>query len=69
MESDFAYFARRAEEERSAAAEAAHPEAQQRHVEMAERYEDLVRGIAMSHREMGLGKDDDPLRSKGKVTE
>jgi len=64
MESDLTYFARRAEEERSAAAQAAHPEARQRHVEMAERYEDLVRAIAMSHQQLGLGEADDPLQSQ-----
>lgn len=45
MESDAGYFSRRAREERDASARAAHPNARQAHIEMAERYEDLAGAI------------------------
>ena len=63
MESDLAYFRRRASDERTAALEARQSEARRLHVEMAERYEDLVRGIVASHQQLGIGMTDDPLRS------
>lgn len=46
MEADVAYFRRRASEEKTAALQARHPSARQSHLELAERYEDLVRGIS-----------------------
>ena len=52
MESDLAYFRRRVSEERTAALQARHADARLAHVQMAERYEDLVRAIAA--REQGL---------------
>lgn len=45
MESDSAYFRRRASEERVAAMKAAHPEARQAHLEMADRYDQLAEAI------------------------
>lgn len=47
MESDLAYLRRRASEERTAGLAARHPEARKAHTEMAERFEDLVRAIAV----------------------
>jgi hypothetical protein len=54
MESDVSYFRRRASEERAAALEARHPDARQAHLDMAERYEDLVRGIVGRDQFLGL---------------
>lgn len=54
MESDVSYFRRRASEERTAALQALHPAARQRHLEMAERYEDLVRAIAAREEHLRL---------------
>lgn len=54
MDSDVAYFAGRASEERTAALEAQLPEARKAHLELAERYEDLVRAIASRDRHLGL---------------
>lgn len=45
MESDAVYFRRRSLEERLAALRAGNFLARQRHLEMAERYDDLVRGL------------------------
>jgi hypothetical protein len=45
MERDVSYFRRRASEERTAALNARHASARQAHLGMAQRYEDLVRGI------------------------
>ena len=56
MQSDLNYFEHRASEERSAALQAPHAEAQRRHIEMAERYDDLVRGIAASHEQMAMAE-------------
>ena len=50
METDLAYFIRRAAEERGAATRATHPTARAAHVEMAERYEDMARAIGPAHR-------------------
>jgi hypothetical protein len=47
MESDLAYLRRRASDERSAVLQARDSAARQAHLEMAERYEDLVRAIAV----------------------
>jgi hypothetical protein len=46
METDTEYFRRRASEERTAALQARDSRARGAHIELAERYEDLVRGIA-----------------------
>ena len=54
MESDIAYFRRRASDERSAALQARDPRAREAHVQMAERYEDLVRGMARYDEHLGL---------------
>ena len=56
MESDLDYFEHRASEERSAALQASHAEAQSSHTVMADRYDDLVRGIAASHEQMGIAQ-------------
>jgi len=47
-ESDVEYFQRRAREERAAAKRAADVRAQQAHVELAERYEEVAEAIAGS---------------------
>ena len=49
MEGDFAYFSRRAQEERVAAMKAPHPSARQAHIDMADRYDELARAIASHH--------------------
>lgn len=54
MESDLAYLRRRASEERTAALAANHAGARKAHLEMAERYEDLVRGIAAHDEFLGM---------------
>ena len=54
MESDAAFFTRRAREERFAATKAEHPKARRAHLEMAARYADLARAIE------GKPPDDDP---------
>ena len=54
MENDTAYLRRRASEERTAALQAKNPNARRAHQQMAERYEDLVRGIAAHHQSLGL---------------
>ena len=48
MEGDTIYFRRRASEERTAALQARHVQVRHAHLQMAERYEDLVREIAAS---------------------
>ena len=45
MESDAAFFTRRAREERFAATKAEHPQARKAHLQMAARYSDLARAI------------------------
>ena len=45
MESDAAFFTRRAREERLAATRADHPQARKAHLQMAARYTDLARAI------------------------
>ena len=45
METDAAFFTRRAREELLAASKALHPRARQIHLDMAGRYADLVRAI------------------------
>ena len=49
MEADHLYFCRRAKEEREAAMKAAHPAARVRHVEMADRYDEMAAAIASHH--------------------
>ncbi len=55
MESDISYFRRRATEERTAASEAPHPQVRLAHLELAERYEELVQAIAEREDRLGLG--------------
>jgi hypothetical protein len=59
MESDVSYFTRRASQENAAALRAFHPEARQRHLEMAERYDDLANAITGHHQNLGLSLVDD----------
>jgi hypothetical protein len=54
MDKDAAYFARRAREEREAAMKAEHPTAQQRHIELAEAYDNRVRAIAAEQSRLGF---------------
>lgn len=55
METDIAYFRRRASEERTAALQARDPAARDAHRELAKRYEDLVH--AMTAHEQRLGAE------------
>lgn len=55
MESDVAYFRRRASDERTAALAARHKDAREAHTAMAERYEDLVRAICEREHSVQLG--------------
>jgi hypothetical protein len=50
MEGDIIYFGRRAQEERGAAMRAANPRARQAHLDMAERYDELVAAMT-SHQQ------------------
>jgi hypothetical protein len=61
MESDAAFFTRRAREERFAATKAEHPRARKAHLEMAARYADLASAIE------GKPLDDDPDLRKDRV--
>jgi hypothetical protein len=61
MESDAAFFTRRAREERFAATKAEHPKARKAHLEMAARYADLASAIE------GKPLDDDPDLRKDRV--
>jgi hypothetical protein len=54
MESDLAYFRRRGSEERTAALAARNADARLAHLQMAERYEDLVRAIAAREQKPAL---------------
>jgi hypothetical protein len=45
MEGDVIYFSRRANEERTAAMRAANPNARRSHLDMAARYDELVKAI------------------------
>ena len=56
MEGDAGYFARRANEERDASSKAAHPNARQAHLEMAQRYEDLAGAIQLAQRSYDRGR-------------
>ncbi|MEO6580980.1 MAG: hypothetical protein ABIN83_07495 [Sphingomicrobium sp.] len=50
MFSDAAYFTIRADEERSAALNAVHPIARQKHLELAERFQDMADAIVENGR-------------------
>ena len=54
MDSDQAYFTRRASEERTAALQARNRAARRSHTQMAERYEELVRALVAEQRRLGL---------------
>lgn len=54
MEVDTIYFTRRASEERTAALQARHEQVRDAHLQMAERYEELVRAIVASEQAMGI---------------
>ena len=54
MESDKRYFARRAAEERAAAAWATHEQARSSHLAMASRYHDLANAIERRDYVLGL---------------
>ncbi len=60
MEADTVYFGRRAEEERTAASAATHPETEAAHRQLADRYEDLARAITARERHLGLDLFGDP---------
>jgi hypothetical protein len=49
---DLSYFLRRASEERTAAIYSRDPRVREVHVEMAERYEERVRGMAAHHEQL-----------------
>ncbi len=61
MESDVSYFRRRASEERSAALEARQTVAREAHLDLANRYEDLVRAITGAEQRHGIEPGDNPL--------
>ena len=61
MESDTSYFGRRAAEERRAAMQASHPGVRQAHLDMAQRYDDLVTAIGARDRQLGLETDEPGL--------
>ena len=52
MTSDLSYYRRRASEERTAALNARDPRVRRVHVELAERYEERVRGMAAHHEQL-----------------
>jgi hypothetical protein len=54
QEGDHIYFGRRASEERTAAMQARHSNARKAHLDMAERYEDLVRAITEGQQRLGI---------------
>jgi hypothetical protein len=54
MEADVLYFGRRASEERRAAMQAAHSGVRQAHLELAQRYDDLVSAISAREKVLGL---------------
>lgn len=65
MENDTEYFRRRASEERTAALQARDTRARKAHLEMAERFEDLVRGIVGHSQFLGLGSAKAPQAALG----
>ena len=52
MTSDLSYYRRRASEERTAALNSRDLRVRRAHIEMAERYEERVRGMATHHEEI-----------------
>ena len=52
MESDTIYYARRVQEERSAAKRATHPNVRRCHLELAEAYEFRLRAVAAQERRL-----------------
>lgn len=52
MTSDLSYYRRRASEERTAALNARDPRVRRVHVELAERYEERVRAMAVHHEQL-----------------
>lgn len=52
MTSDLSYYRRRASEERTAALNSRDPRVRRAHLEMAERYEERVRGMAAHHEDL-----------------
>lgn len=58
MEVDTIYFRRRASEERTAALQARHAQVREAHLQMAERYEDLVRAIVAREWVIGIRTSD-----------
>ena len=54
MESDTQYFRRRASDERSTALQARDARVRKAHLEMASRYEDLVRAIGAHEQRLGI---------------
>jgi len=57
IESDAAYFLKRASEERTAALHARHSDARQKHLDNAERCEDRVRAIAVQSQQLVLSNE------------
>ena len=49
MEHDVIYFSRRAQEERTVAMQSANPKARRSHLDLAKRYDELVKGIESHH--------------------
>jgi hypothetical protein len=62
MEGNLTYFRRRASQERTATLKAGHPHARQAHLDMANRYEDLIRAIAATERQLDLHAIENGLR-------
>lgn len=59
VESDVAYFRRRACDERAAAMRAEHPQARMAHLELAARYQELSDAIVARERHLGLDTSDE----------
>jgi len=54
MEGDVIYFSRRAHEERSAAMQSANPNPRRSHLDMATRYDELVKAIEAHHHRLEM---------------
>lgn len=54
MENDVSYFSRRASEERAAALQSLDMKARRSHLEMAERYDDLIEALITNEDDLGL---------------
>jgi hypothetical protein len=52
MTTDLSYYRRRASQERTAALQARDPRVRRVHLEMAERYEERVRGMTAHHEQL-----------------